>query len=141
MSPLGLGTKNLCTGEGQQQFSSQSEYTSDNRRNVDTVFYVVRAVSNTQYVVKGKSKLTLTLTLSQRGQIVNYGHESRGTRNQESLCWQWTDSSNLVVSQSDRPNDTQKDRPLPSFEEEAKFLKHTHVRERTNILVIDIDET
>jgi hypothetical protein len=35
---------------------------------------------------------------SQSRQTVKYGHESRGTRNQESLCW--PASSNLLVSQS-----------------------------------------
>jgi hypothetical protein len=35
----------------------------------------------------------------------------------------------------------QKDRPLPLVVKEAPFLKHVHVKERTKILVIDLDET
>jgi hypothetical protein len=57
MSPAGLGTKNDCAGEGQQQLPDKPLHCFEWSEDI------------------------------QNRQILKYGYESRGTQNQEILCW------------------------------------------------------
>jgi hypothetical protein len=87
MSPAGLGTKNNCAGEGQQQFSSQS---------VCAVMCVcggeghsVSECPRESLPTRGGVTLTVVehLIRSKSLENKNVAMGPDGTRNQELLCW------------------------------------------------------
>jgi hypothetical protein len=66
MSPVGLGSRNHCADEDQQQFSTES----------------VSCESTAETATREE------FSRFRNRQTVKYGRESRGTRNKKSLYWQ-----------------------------------------------------